>query len=292
MFYLWKSWYKSYSTERLLKRSGECIRSSTLPKPSKRTSSLRVKTQQPVDSSSCSTGGDTLSKERLKPVSASHENVLESGASGRIVARLTECPNASNSHTSVATVEEYRKMSASSPVKPVRNRRKSGASSKSNSESIPLLVQSRALVHQQHHDQTNHVGATNHSPNSAPKGNVDEVEIDPPTHRVAQMLDELPRRVLPDELHANIAPPAYSAKSESQFLSPSALFKSSNCVNQRTRAHSDRDPAPGHSGKAGQAANPSATPARNNTSNALNRYDFIQCTKLWFAPLCTCQFVK
>ena len=239
----------------------------------------------------------------LAPLSASHDNVLEGGSStsGRIVARLAECPSSMhNSRTSVATVEEYRRgiststnPSTSSPIKPIRNRRKSGNSSSKtgNSESIPLLVQSRATVH---HQISNH---HNHNHQAAPKGNVDEVndQLTPrtPPPSLPPPCGEIPGH---DELHANIAPPAYITTTKTlhntplldsqQFLSPSALFKSSNCVGSAPSSGSST--AGGGTG-GGSKGSPTSTITstskkpnqhRTNTSNAFHRYDFIQCTKL------------
>lgn len=294
-------------TERLLKRHGESIASATLPKPSKRISSVRRKQHQDSASVVSTTGIlENRMKTTLAPLSASHDNMLDGGGqgtSGRIVARLAECPShVRNSRTSVATVEEYGRKcntTTSSPIKPVRNRRKSGNSSHpreasnrtgGNGESIPLLVQSRATVHQPNHHhssslQGNHQSTQSSSMSpaaSAPKGNVDEVndqltpQMEPAPHRTPPPPSEIPGQ---DELHANIAPPAYQSSSNTaplldsqQFLSPSALFKSSNCVGNARQSSS--------TSKTGPGTNRDKTGHRTNTNNAFHRYEFIQCTKL------------
>ena len=288
------------------------ISSSTLPKPSKRTTSLRKKfedsasvssTSGVIESSRFDSTGISMSHDELVPGTSSQTGPT-SGNSGRIVARLTECPSMATSRTSVATVEEYKRpyqTTGSSPVKPVRNRRKSGTNGPapgqagSNSESIPLLVQSRATVHASSNHDTGRsrlrkAASPGNSVAAAPKGNVDEVALD--SHIPGQ-----------DELHGNIvklnapssaqsvSPPAYSSRDAAQFLSPSALFSSSNCVGGAEKpASQSKTPAlpnsattaPSTPTKLNQriSQNPPKVQKRSNNTHAFNRYDFIQCTKL------------
>ena len=249
-----------------------------------------------------------MSHDELVPGTSCQTGTV-SGNSGRIVARLTECPSKAASRTSVATVEEYKRpytATNSSPVKPVRNRRKSGTSGNtgslvstgqnSNTESIPLLVQSRATVHASSNHDTSRSrlrkpvspgnGFSQNSVAPAPKGNVDEVALD--SHIPGQ-----------DELHGNIvkiapssaqsvSPPAYSSRDAAQYLSPSALFSSSNCVGDQPSSQS-KTPALLNSATTAPSTptknqrtnqNPPKVQKRSNNTHAFNRYDFIQCTKL------------
>jgi hypothetical protein len=264
----------AFSSERLLKRRGDKGSSATLPTPTKRTSSLKNVNSEIIETK---LGNSEIAQNSIKQLSASNENILNNGhcSSGRIIARLNECPRSTYaSRQSVFEDSESKNL----PIKPVRNRRKSGNGNRTGngSEVLPLLIQSHATVH--HSGQTSRLFAEKSS-ESAPKGNVDEVDDHltpspdptrptkaPPSEKIEPIKDGHSKKMGNSEF-SNIAPPAYNA---TPFLSPLNSKEATGDLTQNGLTNS----------KTGRSPNSTHKRQCSPNNNAFHRYKLIQCTKL------------